>query len=136
MTAHAAEDIQKHVRTYLVVFASLGALTIITVAISYMHLPIKEAIVLALVVATIKASLVALFFMHLISEQKTIYWLLGLTATFFVVLAYLPITWDVTLVEQKSLWDSLPMEGSAAQAAGSHGAAGDGHGHEAEAAQH
>src|SRR4029453_9657693 len=69
---HGADhgDIDKQVRIYLIVFLALMALTIVTVAISYWHLPTHLAITLALLVATIKGSLVACYFMHLISEKK------------------------------------------------------------------
>jgi cytochrome c oxidase subunit 4 len=87
---HAA-DIDRHVRVYITVFATLMALTIVTVAISYLHLPVKAAVTVALLVATIKGSLVAGYFMHLISEKKVIYAVLALTAVFFVVLLALPI---------------------------------------------
>jgi len=65
--------------------------TIITVAISYLHLPLPLAVTAALLVATVKGSLVACYFMHLISEKKLIYAVLGLTAVFFVVLLALPV---------------------------------------------
>ena len=68
---HAA-DIDKHVRVYIIVFVALMALTLITVAISYLHLPTPMAIAVALLVATVKGSLVACYFMHLISEKKLI----------------------------------------------------------------
>lgn len=92
-TAHA-DDIKKSVRKYIVVFVALMALTVITVAISYMHLAVHAAITVALVVATVKASLVASYFMHLISEKKIIYWTLILTAVFFLLLMFLPISTD------------------------------------------
>lgn len=76
-------DIDKHVRTYLIVFASLLVLTIVTVGISYLHLPVLPAIGLALLVALIKGSLVACYFMHLISERRLIYAVLLLTVLFF-----------------------------------------------------
>jgi cytochrome c oxidase subunit IV len=88
--AHAA-DIDKHVRVYVVVFVALMALTIITVAISYLHLPTKVAIAVALFVATIKGSLVACYFMHLISERKLIYVVLVITVIKFIALLALPI---------------------------------------------
>lgn len=90
MSGESAADIQKHVRTYLVVFAALAALTVVTVVISYIHLPTSQAIALALMVATVKASLVALYFMHLISEKKVIYVMLILAAMFFVLVLCLP----------------------------------------------
>ena len=49
------------------------------------------AVTVALIVATVKGSLVACYFMHLISEQKLIYAVLGLTVVFFVVLVALPV---------------------------------------------
>ena len=68
-----------------------SVLTIVTVAISYLRLPTAYAIGIAMVVATVKASLVALYFMHLISEEKVILWLLALCAAFFVFLMLLPV---------------------------------------------
>jgi cytochrome c oxidase subunit 4 len=89
-TAHDPAEIDKHVRTYIMVFATLLTLTMITVAVSYLHLEIHEAIAVALLIATIKASLVALFFMHLISERQVIILILALTGAFAVVLLLLP----------------------------------------------
>lgn len=86
------EDVKKQVRGYVFVFVALMALTIVTVAISYLHLSVAAAITVALIVATIKASLVASYFMHLISERKLIYFTLTLTALFFVVLMFLPVS--------------------------------------------
>jgi cytochrome c oxidase subunit 4 len=87
--SHAAE-IDKHVRIYLMVFATLLVLTMVTVAVSYLHLEVHQAIAVALVIATIKASLVALFFMHLISERQVILLILALTGIFAVALLLLP----------------------------------------------
>ena len=86
---HAA-DIDRHVRIYITVFVALMALTIITVAVSYLHLPIGYAVAVALLVATVKGTLVACYFMHLISEKKLIYAVLVLTAVFFLALLALP----------------------------------------------
>jgi cytochrome c oxidase subunit 4 len=88
---HTAADIDRHVRVYITVFVALMALTLITVAISYLHLPLPMAVTVALLVATIKGTLVACYFMHLISEKKLIYAVLGLTAVFFVALLALPV---------------------------------------------
>ena len=91
MTSDHAVDIDRHVRIYITVFVALMALTIITVAISYLHLPLPLAVTAALLVATVKGSLVAGYFMHLISEKKLIYAVLGLTAAFFLALVALPV---------------------------------------------
>ena len=90
MTSDHAADIDRHVRIYVTVFVALMALTIITVGISYLHLPVPMAVTVALLVATVKGALVACYFMHLISEKKLIYAVLALTAVFFHVLLSLP----------------------------------------------
>jgi len=89
-TDHAA-DIDRHVRIYISVFVTLMVLTIVTVAVSRYHLPVPIAVSVALLVATIKGSLVACYFMHLISEKKLIYAVLAITAFFFVALLALPV---------------------------------------------
>lgn len=89
-TTDHALDIDRHVRGYIAVFIALAALTIITVAISRLHLPVPIAVTVAMLVATIKGSLVAAFFMHLISEKKLIYAVLVVTVAFFVVLLFVP----------------------------------------------
>ena len=83
--------IKKHVRVYVMVFTALAVLTVVTVAISYLDLSTPYAIGVAMVVATVKASLVALYFMHLISEERVIIWLLVLCAAFIVFLFALPL---------------------------------------------
>ena len=89
-TDHAA-DIDRHVRVYITVFASLMVLTIVTVGVSRFHFPVPVAVTLALLVATVKGTLVACYFMHLISEKKLIIAIMALTVVFFLVLVALPI---------------------------------------------
>ena len=84
-------DIDKHVRVYITVFVALMVLTIVTVAISRFHLPVPMAVAVALLVAIVKGSLVACYFMHLISEKKLIYAVLALTVAFFIALLALPV---------------------------------------------
>ena len=88
--AHDPETIRKETRTYIKVFLALAVLTVLTVAVSYFHMPPVMAVVVALVIATFKGSLVAGFFMHLFHEKKTIYWILLLTVIFFLVLMVYP----------------------------------------------
>ena len=91
MDAHSADDVKKSVKTYFTIFGALMILTIITVGVSYVHLPIAMAVLVALVVATIKGSLVAMYFMHLLHERKVIYWVLLLTAVFFIFVMFVPL---------------------------------------------
>jgi cytochrome c oxidase subunit 4 len=86
---HAA-DIDRHVRVYIIVFVALMALTIVTVAVSYLNLAPVMAVAVALFVATIKGSLVACYFMHLISEKRLIYAVLVITVIKFAALLALP----------------------------------------------
>jgi len=91
MTSDHAADIDRHVRVYITVFVALMALTIITVVVSRFHLPLPIAVTVALLVATVKGSLVACYFMHLISEKKLIYAVLAVTVVFFIVLLFVPV---------------------------------------------
>ncbi len=79
-------DISKHIRGYLIIGGTLIVGTVLTVLASQVELGHTWNIVLALVIATIKASLVALYFMHLISEKQMIYIVLAFTAFFFCAL--------------------------------------------------
>lgn len=94
---HDVESIRKETRTYIKVFGALAVLTVVTVAISYLHMPPVAAVGLALVVAIFKGSLVAGFFMHLFHERKLIYWVLILTVAFFVFLLFYPTLWELNL---------------------------------------
>ena len=89
--AISAAEIDRQVRGYMVVFVALIALTAITVGVSYLHLEVHNAVMVALSIAIFKASLVALFFMHLISERQVIFVILAFTVGFFLVLLFLPI---------------------------------------------
>ena len=90
---HGHDDIQKHVRVYVMVFIGLACLTAVTVGACYgLNLPVHQAIVVALIIASIKGFLVAGFFMHLLSEKKVIYGILLLTVIFFIFLMMLPVS--------------------------------------------
>lgn len=78
--------------------------TILTVAMYYVHLDsVALTIFVALCIATIKGSLVAGFFMHLISERKAIYSILLATVFFFAAMMYL-ILWHRAEVPKNSNW--------------------------------
>ena len=83
-------EIKKSIRTYGIVGGLLLVFTVITVAVNQVHLAVPFAITVALIIATMKGSMVAAIFMHLNHEKKWIYGALILTAVFFVVLMLLP----------------------------------------------
>jgi len=64
---HAHQD---HSKAYVNVLLSLAVLTFLTVAISRVHFGRFGNIFVGLTIATIKASLVVMFFMHLKYEQR------------------------------------------------------------------
>jgi cytochrome c oxidase subunit 4 len=90
---HGPEEIRAHVKVYMMVFGALAVLTVVTVLAWRLHLPIGPAVTLALAIATVKASLVALFFMHLKGEVRAIFWTLLLTAVFFIAVITIPLSW-------------------------------------------
>ena len=84
-------DMKKSIRTYGIVGGLLLLFTGITVGVNQVHLAsVALAITVALIIATMKGSMVAAIFMHLNHEKKWIYGALILTAVFFVVLMLLP----------------------------------------------
>ncbi|MFO1500723.1 MAG: cytochrome C oxidase subunit IV family protein [Verrucomicrobiota bacterium] len=92
MSDHHSHDVHQEVRRYLVVFGCLLLGTILTVGAYYLHLPsVALTVALALFIASVKAFLVAGYFMHLISEKKMIYGILLTTVFFFAGLMYLTI---------------------------------------------
>ena len=89
---HTAHDVAKHIRTYLMVGATLLTFTAITVFLSYINFGTQKAnVAVALVVATFKAGLVAAIFMHLSSEKRIIYRIL--IFTFFFVFGLFWLTY-------------------------------------------
>ena len=85
-----AHNVQKHVRGYLMVGATLLAFTAITVALSYVNFGSGKAnIAVAMLVATFKAGLVAAIFMHLAAEKRLIYRVLIFTGLFVFAMFWL-----------------------------------------------
>lgn len=75
--AHAADEhhdgLGHHISplsTYLIVYGALLVLTVITVLVSYAELPPAQSIPAAIAVASVKATLVAAWFMHLKYDSR------------------------------------------------------------------
>jgi cytochrome c oxidase subunit 4 len=86
------EHVKKSVKIYILIFGALLVGTIVTVLASYIHFGSTSInILVALLIASIKGFLVAGYFMHLISERKMIYGILGATIFFFGGLMYLTL---------------------------------------------
>jgi caa(3)-type oxidase subunit IV len=81
------EAIQKSVKWYLIIGAILILASGATVWLSYVELPTHSLnILVGMILATIKATLVALIFMHLNHERSMIYKILLFTVVLAVVL--------------------------------------------------
>jgi cytochrome c oxidase subunit 4 len=106
-------DISKHVKVYMMVFMALAAGTVITVLAANVDFGGHLNVAVALLIATVKASLVALIFMHLKWDRSISIWYpLGLCAIFFAVLLALPVltTHDTPALTENRSWDVLARE--------------------------
>lgn len=93
MTVEEQADLAQHVKRYVYVFYALIFGTLVTVGASYIPFGSHHVnIAVALAIALGKASLVAAFFMHLISERKMVYGLLVFTGIFFLGLMVLTVS--------------------------------------------
>lgn len=91
MSDSHAHDVSKHVKTYVLVFVGLAVLTALTVWVAGLQHTVMAGVIIALIIASVKGTMVASFFMHLITERKGIFWVLALTAIFFAALIFLPL---------------------------------------------
>jgi cytochrome c oxidase subunit 4 len=90
--AAEAAHIAAHIGAYVKVGVALLVLTGITVGLSYVDFGSRSMnIVVGMIVATIKASLVAAIFMHLKGEKMTIWRFLIMTGIFAVGLFFLTL---------------------------------------------
>jgi hypothetical protein len=90
-------------------------LTLVTVAISKVHLPRPQAIALGLFVASIKASLVGAIFMHLWGEKKLILNFLLITVACGIMMIIPLIDFHLILpkvTQRMSVADQHPEESS------------------------
>lgn len=83
--SHSPQEIAKHNKLYVGVFIALLVGTVVTVGLNYLHFDsFVVTVSVALLVAVVKAFLVAGFFMHLISEKTAIYAMLAATVFFLI----------------------------------------------------
>jgi cytochrome c oxidase subunit 4 len=88
--SHDAAHIAAHIGAYLKVGAALLVLTGVTVGLSYVDFGSREMnIIVGMLVASLKAGLVAFIFMHLSGEKITIWRFLVMTTIFVIGLFFL-----------------------------------------------
>ncbi len=92
----AATTAHSHLGRYLVVWAALMALTGLTWGLSTIHIPGFGGVAVALAIATVKGSLVALFFMHLWDQQGPNRLVMITTLVFVALLVTLPLLDNAT----------------------------------------
>ena len=107
------ESIKKSIRTYWMIGAALFVFTGVTVAVNQVHLAVPLAITVALIIATMKGSMVASIFMHLSHERKWVYGALILTVIGFFILMAVPM-----LTMNDNIGTPIHVEAPAAEHAG------------------
>ena len=116
-TGGHAEDAIGHVvdlRVLLGVFAALMVLTAVTVAVSYFDFG-KLNLLVAMGVATVKAALVALYFMHLKYDRK-IYAIIFVGAVLFLALFIIFTMFDTMYRDEPSEVPAMTSEPAATPA--------------------
>ena len=92
MSDHSAHDVEKSIKKYWFIFFALILGTVITVGAYFVHMEsVALTVTLALFIASVKAFLVAGYFMHLMDERKVIYGIMVSTVFFFIALMGLTI---------------------------------------------
>lgn len=99
------------VRGYLMVFAALTVLTGMTVGVSYVDLPGSMGVIIALLIAVSKATLIGAFFMHLRDEGKFINFSIGICLLLVMVLLLFVMP-DIGVLEEE-LADTRAREAAA-----------------------
>jgi cytochrome c oxidase subunit 4 len=75
---------------YWLVWGALIVLTVVTVVTGRMHIP-HFALLVALVIATVKGTLVLLFFMHLVDHKGANRLVIGVSVLFVVLMLLMPM---------------------------------------------
>lgn len=87
---HVHAHVSQHVNKYLMVGGLLLAFTALTVFLSYKDFGSRKLnVTIGMLVATVKASMVAAIFMHLNAERQLIYRILIFTAFFALAMFFL-----------------------------------------------
>lgn len=89
--------VRYEMRVYLYVLASLLLLTGLSLGVWALHFPAPYRTILAVAIAVIKVSLIASFFMHLLSERGLLFLFIGLGIFYMLLLVI-----GSTLIELES----------------------------------
>ena len=89
MTVHTPEQLAHEQRRYLQVFAWLAVLTAVEIGVIYAPIPHLAIGLMLVVLAGTKAALVALFYMHLSVEKRTLAYIALTPAVLCVFLVFM-----------------------------------------------
>jgi cytochrome c oxidase subunit IV len=84
----ASQTFAEMKKAYLKIFASLIALTALTVLVTTVHFGDTMNVVVGITVAVFKAALVAYIFMHLKFDNKRLRYFVAVPLFFFVVMVF------------------------------------------------
>jgi cytochrome c oxidase subunit IV len=105
---HVVDALHPHITPMKYYWGVLGALlflTVLTVGVSELGLPMPYSIIVAMIVAVIKATLVVSVFMHLIWDKRLN------TVVFLVGVAWMMIFFSLTMVDMLSRSMVVPEHG-------------------------
>ncbi len=88
MATHSAEQLKQEERRYLQVFAWLAVLTALEIGVIYAPIPHLAIGLMLVILAATKAALVALFYMHLAFEKRTLTYIALTPAVLCVLLLF------------------------------------------------
>lgn len=91
MAGHSIEEIKQTRKQFMLVLGLLAILTAVTIWLSFVDWGVRTNTTVGLIIASIKASLVALVFMHLKSEKRLIYLFLVVSAIMFLVCMFMTL---------------------------------------------
>ncbi len=86
--AHSPEHLAHEQRRYLQVFFWLAVLTGVEIGVIYMPIPHLAIGIMLVILAATKASMVALFYMHLANEKRTLTYIALTPALLCVLLVF------------------------------------------------
>jgi len=75
MAVHSSEELDKEERRYLVVWFWLFVLTLFELGTVQLHIAKVVVVMVLVILALTKAAMVALYYMHLVAEKRTLTWI-------------------------------------------------------------
>jgi caa(3)-type oxidase subunit IV len=113
MATHSPDQLRHEERRYLQVFAWLAVLTVLEIGVIYVPIPRFHIGLMLVVLAATKASLVALYYMHLAVEKRTLMYI-ALTPALLCLILLFALLPDLSAVTRTLVFGG-PSAGEALQ---------------------